>query len=341
MKEVLVSVIVPVYNTQDYLNRCVESLINQTYKNIEILLIDDGSKDSSMDICKKLERDDNRVKVFYSSMYLDKTENINMGQEATRNCGLKYANGEYVMFLDSDDTFTPDAVEKMVLTAKKYNADMVFSSFNAIVNNVITVCSANISEKKYSQEEFAKHCLSDIPYNLMSCIGSKIYKREFIEKNSLWFDKFYKYNEDGAFMLSALLKAENIVYVDFPFYNYFIRTSGSTQSSYRENMYGFISRTHVLLKTFFEKNKIFEQKKKEYSLLVINLVFISLINETKFKKYVDYKKVYKDIINDKKWQETEKNIGGVSRGQKIMLACMKLKAPWLLYKIIKIKLRRI
>ncbi len=339
MNDILVSVIVPVYNTQDYLKRCVESLINQTYKNIEILLIDDGSKDGSMDICKEFARNDDRVKVFYSSMYLNKDENVNMGLETTRNCGLKYANGEYVMFLDSDDTFALEAIEKMVLVAKKYSADIVLSSFNAIVNNEIMVCSANILEKKYSQKEFAKHCLSDLPLNVMTCIGSKIYNREFIEKNGLRFDKFYKYNEDGAFMLSALLKTENIGYVDFPFYNYFIRTSGSIQSSYRENMYDFISRTHALLKSFFEKNKVFEEKKKEYSWRVIDIAYTSLVNEVRFKKYVDYKKVYNTIIKDKKWQEIEKNIDGVCMGHKVMLLCMKWKAPWLLFWLLKCKFK--
>ena len=101
----IVSVIVPVYQAEKYIERCVNSLIHQTYHNLEIILIDDGSKDNSFNICKRLAEDDVRIKVFH---------NDNQGVASTRNQGLDYAGGQYIYFLDSDDWIGKDTLSEMV-----------------------------------------------------------------------------------------------------------------------------------------------------------------------------------------------------------------------------------
>lgn len=105
-----VSIIVPVYNAEEYLNRCVGSLLIQSYKNIEIILVDDYSTDSSLDLCKNFEKNDNRIRVFKSERF---------GVSAARNTGIKMASGKYICFLDSDDEYEKEFVKTMVSTIEK------------------------------------------------------------------------------------------------------------------------------------------------------------------------------------------------------------------------------
>ena len=114
-----VSIVVPVYNVEKYLKRCVNSLIGQSYSNLEILLVDDGSKDSSLSICKEYELKDSRIRVFHKE---------NEGLGLTRNYGIERATGEYITFVDSDDYLTSDAITAMLDRAIATNADVVIAN---------------------------------------------------------------------------------------------------------------------------------------------------------------------------------------------------------------------
>lgn len=115
--QTLISVIIPVYNVEEYLRECVDSVLKQTYKNLEIILVDDGSTDSSGKICDEYAEKDSRITVIHKK---------NEGPSKTRNTGLENANGKYIYFLDSDDYITEDAIETLVLTAESNQADLVF-----------------------------------------------------------------------------------------------------------------------------------------------------------------------------------------------------------------------
>lgn len=117
MKEILVSIIVPVYNVDKYLDECIQSLVNQTLKNIEIILVDDGSTDESGIICDQYAKYDSRVKVIHQQ---------NGGQSMARNAGVKIANGKYLLFVDSDDYILTEACEKLIYYATVSNADLVW-----------------------------------------------------------------------------------------------------------------------------------------------------------------------------------------------------------------------
>ena len=115
-----ISVIVPVYNVEKYLNDCIDSIINQTYKNIEIILVDDGSNDSSGSICDEYAKKDNRVRVIHK---------VNGGLSSARNAGLDEVTGDYVMFCDSDDMFLPTSCEVMFEEIEKRNADYIVGNY--------------------------------------------------------------------------------------------------------------------------------------------------------------------------------------------------------------------
>ncbi|MCR5506573.1 MAG: glycosyltransferase, partial [bacterium] len=139
-----ISVIIPVYNVELYLSQCLESIINQTYKNLEIILVNDGSKDSSIDICKAYVKKDKRIKYIYQK---------NMGLSASRNTGIKNATGDYIHFIDSDDYIPLDYYEKMISALGNSDADIVCGGFYfekhpyESVNFTNTFVYTNINDK--------------------------------------------------------------------------------------------------------------------------------------------------------------------------------------------------
>ena len=119
----LISVIVPVYNVEKFLDKCISSIVNQTYKNLEIILIDDGSTDESVQICDKWQEKDNRVRL---------THKENTGVSDTRNIGLEKTTGEYICFVDSDDYIEPDYIENLYKSLTENNADIASITYSSI-----------------------------------------------------------------------------------------------------------------------------------------------------------------------------------------------------------------
>ena len=118
MKNIMISAIVPAYNVEKYLERCVNSILIQTYENFEIILVDDGSKDQSVEICDKFAQEDNRIKVIHKE---------NGGLSSARNAGMKIAEGKYIVFIDSDDDIEPNMFELMLQAAEENKADFVMT----------------------------------------------------------------------------------------------------------------------------------------------------------------------------------------------------------------------
>ena len=212
-----VSVIVPVYNVEKYLKRCLDSIINQTYKNIEIILVNDGSKDNSRDICEEYEKK-------YENISLINQENG--GLSAARNIGLKYVKGEAVTFVDSDDWLELDAIEYYVESVKKHNVDMV------VTNNVRTkdyqekiVQPDNIKEEVLTQEEYAKKFFKIDGNSIEYYAWSKLYKREIMEGVEFPVGLFA---EDVLGTFRYMKNAQSILYSDRVTYNYFINNNGLT-----------------------------------------------------------------------------------------------------------------
>lgn len=332
--EALISIIVPVYNTEPYLKRCVDSLLTQTYKNIEIILIDDCSTDNSRSLCYELQKqNDNIIVVCHDK---------NAGQEASRNSGLNAAHGDWIMFLDSDDTFDSSAAEKMLNFAIINNCDVVLAPYKIFQNDEEKKIEAKLSTGSYTSKEFASHFLTDIEWGVISCIGSKIYKKSFIEDHHLRFDRQYKYNEDAAFIYMALYYSSTVGYVDIPFYNYFIRTEGSTQSSYRTNLYSNLQKTKVLLRRYLESNDAFEGEiYNEYIKGEDDLISVALINEARYKGYSSFKREFEIIRNGQAFEEIVKNQDILSKNRKLILIMLKNNCRLVSFLFFKLLIRKI
>lgn len=220
-----ISVIVPVYNVEKYLKRCVDSILNQSYKDFELILVDDGSKDSSGKICDEYGQTDSRVKVIHKE---------NGGVSAARNTGLKFATGEYVMFVDSDDYIDEDTLLEMT---KYAGSDIVTSGLRFVdinenllfENNNDTIEKININEFiNNNYVDFYKKYILSGPYN-------KLYKRQIIIQENIFFNENLSICEDGLFVINYLSVAKTISNVSKCFYNYVQYSENNLMSKYNSN----------------------------------------------------------------------------------------------------------
>ncbi len=206
----LISVIIPVYKVEKYLNRCVESLLNQTYKNLEIILVDDGSPDNCPQMCDEWAKKDVRIKVIHKR---------NGGVSSARNCGIQNADGDYLAFVDSDDYVTENFSKCL---EKLSNQDIVIVPF---YNNQPS--DKHVERSRVKVGDWCGKNPSDFSQN---SIWTKIIRKDLIKNNNISVDCSLKIAEDFKFCMQAIAKADKIEYVDIPYYVYFVN-SGSVMSN--------------------------------------------------------------------------------------------------------------
>ncbi len=218
----LVSIVISIFNMEKYLAHCLESAINQTYKNIEIICIDDGSTDRSAEIVSSFAKNDERIKYFYQT---------NRGLSTVRNEGIKKSHGEYIMFLDSDDFFHSRAVERMIGAAIESKADLVFSEIKYVFNyNVNT------------EQEITDGSAGEIPFTDLfvknKCgyyVNGNMYRRDLAQKHE--FIPSLKIGEDSVFALQTIIDAEKPVFLNGVCYFYLVRDDSlSRNKNYTMNM---------------------------------------------------------------------------------------------------------
>ncbi|BBL62215.1 glycosyltransferase family 2 protein [Methanobrevibacter arboriphilus] len=219
MDDIKVSVIVPVYNSERYLEKCLDSLINQTLKEIEIICVDDGSTDSSPEILERYSKKDNRIKIITQ-------KNKDVG--AAREAGLKIANGEYVAFSDNDDWLALDAFEKLYNNAKSNDSDVViFKVVFYYSDNDSYIYPKSLNLENYFNEgtdynnfTFKAENIKKQVMNTLFAPWFKFYKLEFLKKHNFYFKENITY-PDVPFHVQTLLKAEKLSFC--PEYLYFYR----------------------------------------------------------------------------------------------------------------------
>ena len=207
----LVSVIIPVYNCAKYISDLLENLVNQTYRNLEIILIDDGSKDNSADICKTWEKKHSNIHYFYQE---------NGGAAKARNNGLEHANGAYIMFVDGDDQVKSTIVEELMNNIDE-NVDIVCCSYEILGTGKhelmfpSSIIATSIKEKEPFYLQLMDYTYGHGP-ECATAIGvpwGKIFRRELIEKNSIRFDTSLRRMQDNIFIMEAFYHARKVVYL--------------------------------------------------------------------------------------------------------------------------------
>ena len=264
MKNPLVSIIVPVYNTEKYLDRCLNSIVGQTYDNIEIILVDDGSPDSCPQRCDEWAKKDNRIKVIHKQ---------NEGLTCARKDGLSVAEGEYALFVDSDDYIDLSIVEEMVDKAVKTDMDITLCSY---------VKEANKSEKislSYSNEVLKKEQLRDMfilpiirPMNdnisTNGFMWTKLYKKSKIKDEYFVSEREY-FTEDVIFNSLMALDINGIAVVNKPLYHY-CENADSLTNKYRKGKFEMWNKRTDFFENYFMQNGWLELAKSR--IIVMNLV---------------------------------------------------------------------
>lgn len=253
---VKISIIVPVYNTAKYLDKCIQTLINQTLENIEIIFIDDGSEDNSVEILKNYAKKDKRIRILKQN---------HKRQGAARNYGLSIAQGEYIGFVDSDDWVKLDMFEKLYYQAKETDSDIVMCSMNTFedgTNKIIvnTYNTLDIFNQKFFENTFTPQDTLNFIFNISVSPYNKIYRKSLIDKNNIKFPENI-YFEDNAFFFQSWLNAKKISLLNQKLYQYRKSTASTTKND--KNKLD-IFKTLDLTKNILEENNYYNRLKTDY-----------------------------------------------------------------------------
>lgn len=217
MKNPLISVIVPIYMIDRYIGLCIESIINQTYQNLEIILVDDGGKDKCSEICELYASKDNRIKVIHKT---------NGGLVSARKAGLQQSKGEYISYVDGDDWIGPEFIESLYTAARIADADMVCAGFTRDLFSKSAVFMNSFPSRIYEGENLKKLWESMISYGsyyragICTYVWNKLFRRDIVWDVQMSVDNRISIGEDGAVTYPALLKCKKIVVVDNASYHY-------------------------------------------------------------------------------------------------------------------------
>lgn len=290
--DVLISIIVPVYNVSNYLKECLVSIINQSFKNIEIICVNDGSTDDSLEILESFQKMDKRIKII---------NQINKGLSAARNTGLDIAKGKYIGFVDSDDYIHPDMYKMLYDAIEKYDVD-------------ISVCNYTSIEKgEFVSKSFTEDCLIDsrddyirevlLDTKIQNYVWTRLYKRELFD--NVRFPVGFLF-EDVSVSTQLLNKINKAYYISKPLYYYRIRegsiTSTISLSTIDDSIYNAYERYLKIKKDFSELNDI-----NVYSMLVwlyYQFICFRVLTEESFYKV--YREIFDELVNDNNIKLLEK-----------------------------------
>lgn len=296
--EPLLSVVVPVYNCEKYIKKCIYSILNQSLENIEIIIIDDGSTDKSQEILDEICKDDLRIKLIKQK---------NKGVSAARNKGIEIASGKYIGFVDSDDYIHKDMYKKMYEKAIENDCDIVVCNVNDVTNNNKKV-SLNLKQgiidiKKLTVDKFL---MEEYP-KLGTAVWHKIFRSELIKKNKIEFINYNQVSsEDTIFNYMSMIKSNRIYCIEEPLYDYMIRDESLTKSKHaKENMINRSLNTVNIMSRYNKQNKI----KVEYYIiyrtyweLINGLSYVNPLNISNIKSNI------KEYRNIEHFHVTMKNI---------------------------------
>lgn len=313
--EKVISVIVPIFNAERTLEKCLESICKQSYKNLEILLIDDGSTDNSSEIIKKFISKDKRIKTFKQQ---------NSGPAEARNLGLKKANGDYIAFIDADDYIKIDTYEKMITAIELHKSDMVICGFEYEKNDKRWTINQGIKKGHYTGERLREITLNFIfsteENRIRPFTPLRLIKKTIIDSMQITFDSNLKRSEDYLFLALVHMNIKSLeVITDQILYTY-TQNSISISHSYVENYPQMVLEIYKRLLLEIEKNNDDELKKRVEFMVIYRLqiiLFNELLSSNKFyKKFVNVKTFLNsqeviNIIKKIKFNEGVKKIGKI------------------------------
>ena len=296
-----VSIVVPIYNSEKELPRCIDSILNQTFSDFELILINDGSKDGSLNILKEYEQKDKRVTVI---------DNENNGVSETRNIGIRRSSGDYIAFVDSDDYIESDMVEALVESVEQQNADLVICGLHIdILKGQEVKTSTQTFEYNVSldKRDIALNVLGRLNGTYINSPINKLYKKSILIDNNIYMDNTIDLGEDLLFNIEYLRYCNRVVFKEKCLYHYCVKSEDSLTTKYRENKLELMKRMYDVIRKYMLESKVTEDELYKLDNLFIKFiysVFLDLHNSSckySFKEKLQFIKIaikkYRNIID--------------------------------------------
>ena len=341
MKEPFFSIIVPVYNTEKYLKRCIESLLNQSYKNYEILLINDESKDNSLSICESYADKNKKIKVY---------DKKNEGLGLTRNFGINHSNGKYVLFIDSDDFIEVDTLKILKEKIDKYKEiDIICFGHNRVNDSGIMFDSIpNPPKEFYKGSEIQQNLIADFIFDYQNqrkyfmSVCMSCFNKKFLKENKCKFVSEREYiSEDIYFFIENFKYIKSLLFIKKALYNYY-QNNLSLSTKYRSDRYNELKKFYTKMEEIIKLNKYNHECMVRIKGLFISNVMgclkLEILNQSKIGILKSYKN-FKSICNDGHLKDAVNifNCKNYSKGWKIFDFCIKNNMYVLLYIVLGIK----
>lgn len=313
----LISIIVPIYNSENYIERCVNSLINQTYKNLEIILINDGSTDNSIKLCEAFAKKDKRVKIINKE---------NEGVSIARNIGIENSHGDYIMFVDIDDWIDNDTIEQMYNVVKKENVDIVkCNSVNEFLSKkTYNLIADEISNIRMVDNKYKIEILKILSTtSKLNVVWGQLVRKDIIE--NIRFESNIGYGEDLLFNVQCLKKCTSMYFLNKSLYHYYINQDGICRDYSKQVLDKKIQDVLYIYPQILDivnswDNKFEKQISGKFiKELLENILRMIMVYEDE----VLYKKIIADIINNKNYR---KCIGNLTK-EDIIIRKYKFKIP--------------
>nr|WP_144917750.1 MULTISPECIES: glycosyltransferase family 2 protein [Moraxella] len=275
MNTELISVVIPVYNTENYLRRCLESVINQTYKNLQIIIVDDGSNDDTKYICQEFAKLDNRIELIQKD---------NEGVSIARNLGIEMAKGEWIYFLDSDDYLEKEAFEQLLVFAMEHNPDIIQFGVRDVND------TGHIRTRVPQKFAVYNNNIDFIRNNNLTPLSLwvHLYKLDFINQHHLRFNENMAYAEDLLFTHLAIFEAHTIMQIDKIFYNYYLSHNSATRKAVKITvLYDHLKFLDEISQSIFKLNANKQLKNYFFQLSKYLFILPNLLEKKSMSKHAD------------------------------------------------------
>ncbi len=327
MNNPLVTVVVPVYNVEKYLDRCIESIVNQTYKNLEIILVDDGSPDNCPQMCDDWAKKDNRIKVIHKK---------NAGAGMARNTGIDNSSGSYILFVDSDDYIDLHTIKECVLSIEKTQSDVVmFGRFTVFADGTVKETPVVTDKNHFSGNQVYNDILPGLfvherGIGISSC--NKIFNLQLIKENNIKYKSERELlSEDAIFHLELFRYVKSISIISKGFYYYF-QNENSFSRKYRKDLQklnnNFLEKSILLCDEYGYHNQIVNNVRARYHIYAFaGMKQIKSCNFSKEQK----KMLLDDFFNDELLQKsiTFETLKPKSIPLKVFFLCIKFRLYWI------------
>ena len=292
-----ISIIMPVYNKEKYLYKSIKSILNQTYENFELIIVNDGSTDNSSSICHKFEQEDSRIKVI---------DIENNGVSNARNIGIKNANGQYIQFIDADDYIDKYMLEDLVNLSEKYNTDIIITEIKKVdlKSNKSKEILLPFSGLKSIDDMMDNFAQVQKETGIYGCVSNKFIRKSIIDEYGLKFDKRLWLAEDLDFYLELYKYVTNVYFCNKAYYYYVQEAENSSTTS--DKKYDYLQQAEIIIKEkemLDYKNALNKNNLEVVNSIITNFI-MSYIHQQFNYKYHQFIKDLDSIINDDKFMES-------------------------------------